>query len=66
MRTTITIDESLLEQAQALCQSYGNNELIREGLRALIQRESAKRLALLGGSDPKASVAPRRQSVKAK
>lgn len=49
MRTTVTIDEILLEQAQSLCLHQGNNEIIREGLRALIQRESAKRLALLGG-----------------
>ena len=36
--------------------------LIREALRALIQRESAKRLALLGGSEPQLDVAPRRQT----
>ncbi len=66
MRTTVTIDEELLTKAQSLCKTYGNNDLIREGLKALIQRESAKRLALLGGSDPKANLPTRRKSVKIK
>ncbi|MFN0005447.1 MAG: type II toxin-antitoxin system VapB family antitoxin [Burkholderiaceae bacterium] len=66
MRTTVTIDEELLIKAQNLCQTLGNNDLIREGLKALIQRESAKRLALLGGSDPKANLPSRRKSVKIK
>ena len=66
MRTTVTIDEELLIKAQNLCQTFGNNDLIREGLKALIQRESAKRLALLGGSDPKANLPSRRKSIKIK
>jgi Arc/MetJ family transcription regulator len=61
MRTTIAIDDMLLEKARAVTGLSETNALVREGLRAVIERESARRLALLGGSDPEASVAPRRQ-----
>jgi len=60
MRTTINLDEQLLEQAQRLTGTQERTALIHDGLRALIARESARRLARLGGSDPKAS-APRRR-----
>jgi Arc/MetJ family transcription regulator len=62
MRTTIALDEKLLEKAQALTGTTEKTALIREALKALIQRESAKRLALLGGSEPLLGRAPRRQS----
>ena len=52
MRTTLAIDDTLLAQAQALTGISEKPSLIREALRALIQRESAKRLALLGGTEP--------------
>jgi len=52
MRTTLNIDDELLRQAQELTGVLEKTALVREGLRALIQRESAQRLARLGGSDP--------------
>jgi Arc/MetJ family transcription regulator len=62
MRTTITLDDGLLEKAQALTGTIEKTALIREALKALIQRESAKRLALLGGSEPLLNNVPRRQT----
>jgi Arc/MetJ family transcription regulator len=62
MRTTINLDDELVKQAQRMT---GNNErtaLIHDGLRALIARESARRLARLGGSDPKARAPGRRRA----
>jgi len=61
MRTTLNIDDALYEQASELTGVREKTALIKEGLIALIQRESAKRLALLGGSDPNATAAPRRR-----
>lgn len=62
MRTTLALDDDLLEKAQALTGQTEKTALIREALKALIQRESAKRLALLGGSEPGLTATPRRQS----
>ena len=62
MRTTLALDDDLLAKAQALTGVSEKTALIREALRALIQRESAKRLALLGGSEPQLEDAPRRQT----
>ncbi|HSY49204.1 MAG TPA: type II toxin-antitoxin system VapB family antitoxin [Thermoanaerobaculia bacterium] len=62
MRTTINLDEELVEKAQRLTGTRERTALIHEGLRALIARESARRLALLGGSDPRAK-APRRHRL---
>lgn len=61
MRTTINLDDALIEEAQRLSGLSGRTEVIHEGLRALIQRESARRLAKLGGSEPSLRVPPRRQ-----
>lgn len=63
MRTTLNIDDDLLAQAFELTGVREKTALIREGLKALIERESAKRLALLGGSDPLAELPSRRQSA---
>ena len=52
MRTTVTLDDTLLSQAQELCGQLERSALLREALLALVQRESAKRLAALGGSEP--------------
>lgn len=52
MRTTLALDDELLAKAQALTGLTEKSALVREALRALIQRESARRLALLGGSEP--------------
>ena len=62
MRTTINLDDALLEQARRLTGVEERTALIHEGLRALIARESARRLARLAGTEPKLQVAPRRRS----
>lgn len=61
MRTTVTLDETLLAQAQLLCGVSERSALLREALTALIQRESAARLARLGGSEPALQASPRRR-----
>jgi Arc/MetJ family transcription regulator len=65
MRTTLALDDTLIAKAQAFTGLKEKSALIREALTALIERESARRLALLGGSEPKASSAPRRRSERA-
>lgn len=62
MRTTLALDDDLLAKAQALTGLTEKAALVREALQALIQRESAKRLALLGGTEPELENIPRRQS----
>lgn len=62
MRTTLALDDELLSKAQALTGLTEKSTLVKEALRALIQRESAKRLALLGGSEPQLTDIPRRQT----
>ena len=61
MRTTITIDDDLLARASMLTGITDRTPLIRESLKAIIARESARRLALLGGSMPDFEVPPRRR-----
>ena len=63
MRTTVTLDDALLAQAQALCGELERSALLREALQALVQRESARRLAALGGSEPALKPIPRRRSA---
>lgn len=62
MRTTVNLDEKLLEEARRITGTEGRTALIHEGLRALIERESARRLARLGGSEPGLRHIPRRRS----
>lgn len=62
MRTTINLDEALLDEAQRITGLTERTALIREGLKALIERESARRLARLGGSEPQVKPTPRRRS----
>jgi Arc/MetJ family transcription regulator len=62
MRTTINLDDELLEEARRLTGIAERTALVHEGLRALIQRESARRLARLGGSAPDVEAPPRRRS----
>lgn len=62
MRTTLNIDDELFREAQDLSGLQEKTALIREGLKALIERESARRLAMLGGSEPQLEAVPRRQS----
>ncbi|HEY3949336.1 type II toxin-antitoxin system VapB family antitoxin [Phenylobacterium sp.] len=61
MRTTIALDDDLMVTAQALTGVREKSALVREGLIALIQRESARRLARLGGSEPQLEVPSRRR-----
>jgi hypothetical protein len=61
MRTTLNIDEALVEEASRLSGMTERTALIHEGLRALIARESARRLARLGGSEPRVESIPRRR-----
>ena len=62
MRTTLNIDDELLAEAQSVTGLKEKAALVREGLRALVERESARRLAKLGGSEPQLKSVPRRQS----
>ena len=62
MRTTLNIDDQLLNEAQRITGMTEKAALVREGLRALIERESARRLAQLGGSEPQLTTVPRRRS----
>jgi Arc/MetJ family transcription regulator len=61
MRSTFSLDDDLLAKAQRLSGIADKAPLLREALKALIERESARRLARLGGSDPKAKAPPRRR-----
>jgi Arc/MetJ family transcription regulator len=63
MRTTVTLDDNLILRARALTGVNETTALVRQGLETLIRVESARRLAALGGSDPKASSAPRRRAA---
>lgn len=65
MRTTLTLDDDLLAKAAKLSGSLDRTALISASLQAFIERESARRLAKLGGSQPALAVAPRRREKKA-
>jgi Arc/MetJ family transcription regulator len=61
MRTTDTLDDDLLRQAEQLSGIPERSRLLREALQALVARESARRLARLGGSEPQLEMPPRRR-----
>ena len=63
MRTTVTLDDQLLAKAEQLCGHLERSALLKEALGALVQRESARRLAALGGGEPQLEPTPRRQSA---
>jgi Arc/MetJ family transcription regulator len=63
MRTTLILDDELIDRARGLTGVQEKTALVHEGLRALIARESARRLAALGGTEPGARVVPRRRRV---
>ena len=65
MRTTVVLDDQLLEQAERMTGLTGRTALLRAGLRALIELESARRLARLGGTEPKLEEIPRRRGKSA-
>lgn len=61
MRTTLNIDDEMLRKAAALTGEKEKTALVRMGLEALIARESARRLARLGGTEPRLSAVRRRR-----
>jgi Arc/MetJ family transcription regulator len=62
MRTTLVLDDDLLRQAQEFTGVEEKTALVREALKALIERESARRLASLGGTMPSLKNVPRQRS----
>lgn len=62
MRTTLILDDELLEKAKALSGVTQKTAVVHEGLRALIARESARRLAALGGTERRLRAPRRRRS----
>ena len=63
MRTTIALDDDLLKQAEQYTGITEKAALVREALVRLVRNEAARRLAALGGGDPKAKTAPRRRTA---
>jgi len=63
MRTTLTLDDETVAAAQELTGLREKSALVREALEALIERESARRLARLGGSEPDLTAPPRRRGA---
>ncbi len=61
MRTTLALDDELIAKAQDFTGLREKSALVREALKALIERESARRLARLGGTEPDLSPIPRRR-----
>jgi Arc/MetJ family transcription regulator len=61
MRTTIALDDELVARAQELTGLQEKTALVREALKALIEREAARRLARLGGTEPDLEAPPRRR-----
>ena len=62
MRTTLTIDDQLFAKAVALAEpGLEKSELIKECVKAFIQRQNARRLAALGGKAPDIELVPRRR-----
>lgn len=66
MRTTLNIDDALLARATALIGLREKTAVVRAGLEALVARESAKRLAALGGSERALRPIPRRRTQAAR
>ena len=65
MRTTVALDDELMNKAQEFTGLKEKSSVLREALKALIERESARRLARLGGSEPDLQVPPRRRPTAA-
>jgi Arc/MetJ family transcription regulator len=65
MRTTLALDDELVAKAQAFTGIQEKSSLVREALKALIERESARRLARLGGSESGLNAPPRRRPIPA-
>ena len=65
MRTTVTLDDELLAEASAAMGTTERAALLHEGLKLIVQREAARRLAALGGIAPDLRLPPRRRSAPA-
>lgn len=63
MRTTLALDDELIAKAQAFTGLQEKSALVREALKALIERESARRLARLGATEPDLQAPPRRRAA---
>ncbi|MBX4906537.1 MULTISPECIES: type II toxin-antitoxin system VapB family antitoxin [Rhizobium] len=66
MRSTINLDDALMQKAKALTGTKETAALVRQALETLVRVESGKRLIALGGTMPEAEAAPRRRSAVAK
>jgi Arc/MetJ family transcription regulator len=64
MRTTLILDDDLVAKARGVTGVQEKTALVHEGLRALIARESARKLAALGGSEPRLRTIPRRRTTR--
>lgn len=62
MRTTIAIDDALFAKAQEYAGVTEKSAVIKEALKAFVEREAARRLARMGGTQPGAKAPPRRRS----
>ena len=65
MRTTLDLDERLLEEAQRATGVTGKTAVIEQGLRALVEQAARRRLAALGGAIPEARTPRRRRTSRA-
>jgi Arc/MetJ family transcription regulator len=63
MRMTVVLDDELVETAMSYTGLRQKSVLIREAFKALVEREAARRLARLGGSEPDLVAVPRRRSA---
>ena len=61
MRTTVTLDDKLLADAEKYTGIKERTALVNAGLKSLVEREAARRLARLGGTEPQFSAPPRRR-----
>lgn len=61
IRTTVALDDELMKTAQEYTGLSEKSAILREALKALIEREAARRLALLGGTMPDMQYVPRRR-----
>jgi len=66
MRTTIALDDELLDDAKNYTGLTETSAIIRLALKALVEREAARRLVLLGGTEPQLQSVPRRRPKKTK
>ncbi|HUJ02549.1 MAG TPA: type II toxin-antitoxin system VapB family antitoxin [Rhizomicrobium sp.] len=61
MRTTVTLDDELLDKAEQYTSIKEKSALVNAALKALVEREAARRLARLGGTEPQFRAPPRRR-----